>query len=291
MSCWMFFGSKDLENTCTCSSSTYKWLIYTSHQITPAPQQVGLLPQQSHSQSGAVFSLYNMTHESAWAVGRGRDWRGGREGGMNLLQPFNLISFVRFRSCDHLAFVRNHMHLEWGQTSRPLPSTRAYLPIQLSLSHTHTHNHTRTHTFSLKAFPAASKLKRCSIGWMRLGETWDLQRGDISCVLSQSQCSWLNVQKRWSIQVDKIIIMSIIFFKFQIRTEILPHALMNSCVGFDSSALFLHIFQGLLCFLWPGVQTPIESFTHRDASLSSSLYSPVQKLLRCVYVCAPFFLK
>lgn len=163
--------------------------------------------------------------------------------------------------------------------------TRVPANPTLALTHMHTHNHTCTHTFSLKAFPAASKLKRCSIGWMRLGETWHLQRGDISRVLSQSQCSWLNVQKRWSIQVGKIVIMSI----FQI--SILPYALMNSCVGFDSSALFLHIFQGLLCFLWPGVQTPTESFTHRDASSSSSLYSPVQKLPRCVYVCAPFFFK
>lgn len=50
-----------------------------------------------------------MTH-----FGREKDREGGRQGGEKgtCLNP--LIAFVRSRSCDLLAFVRNHMHLEWG---------------------------------------------------------------------------------------------------------------------------------------------------------------------------------
>lgn len=49
MSCWVVFGSKELENTCMSSSNTFKCMIYTLCQITPAPLQVGLLLQQTRA--------------------------------------------------------------------------------------------------------------------------------------------------------------------------------------------------------------------------------------------------
>lgn len=174
-----------------CSSGTFKYTTCTLHQITVGPPlQDGVLPQQTHThiQSSTLFSLYSMTHESEWAIG------GGREG----WTCFNLSTSSALSDLDHVTV----WHLwettcTWRRVKRQaLCPPHARTCQSNSHTHTCTHTHTRTHPLSLKAFPAASKFERCSIGWMRLGEIWHLQRGGISPVISQSQCSQFKVLKQ-----------------------------------------------------------------------------------------------
>lgn len=89
--------------------------IHTTLDMALRSLQVLLLFRASDSthtlHSSPRFFVCTMTHfKRERALGRGWKWVSEREE----LVSTPLIAFVRFRSCDQLAFVRNHMHLEWG---------------------------------------------------------------------------------------------------------------------------------------------------------------------------------
>lgn len=89
----------------------------TAGVASPRSPQLHTLTQTYAHYSGMLFFLCTVTHFKRERKGEREEEVGSErasEREEEELVSIPLIAFVRFRSCDQLAFVRNHMHLERG---------------------------------------------------------------------------------------------------------------------------------------------------------------------------------